>query len=181
MAIHSPLRSRRLNPQKTEATQRLLTFKLRQETFALPLDRIYKVTTIDRVYGDPNRSGVGLTIYQGQELVVIDVGQRIFGDEPFDYSAQSTIDSADTDSTPTSNSDRKEVKYISIVQTPDHGLIGLPMDSAPSLQSVALSAFRELPKIYTERGNIHCVSLFSIETADRPPMFLLDPKLVATV
>jgi chemotaxis signal transduction protein len=168
MPIHSPLRSRRLNPQKTEVTQRLLTFKLRQETFAIPLEQIHKVTTRDRVYGDPKGSGIGLTTYQGQELVAIDVGQRIFGDEPFDYSSQAPIaEAADG-----------EVKYILILHTPDRGLIGLPIDSAPLLQSVPISAFRELPKIYAEGGNINCVSLFTIATPDRPPMFLLDTRLV---
>jgi purine-binding chemotaxis protein CheW len=180
MAIPSPLRSRRLNPQKTEVTQQLITFKLRQETFAIPLEQVHKVTTIDRVYGDPQGSGIGLTIYQGQELVTIDVGQRIFGDRPFDYSAQDLADRADKLPTSMSALASTEVKYILILQTPHHSLIGLPIDSAPKLQSVTSSAFRELPKIYQERGNIHCVSLLSIETPDRPPLFLLDAKLVVS-
>jgi chemotaxis signal transduction protein len=174
MAIRSPLRSRRLNPQKTEVTQRLITFQLRQETFALPLDRIHKVTTFDRVYGDPKHSGVGLTIYQGQELVVIDVGQQIFGDEPIDYANPANLTNG-------SNSNTQAVKYLLIVNTADRGQIGLPIDSPPILQSIPFSAFRELPKMYTDRGNINCVSLFSIETANRPPIFLLDPKLVANL
>lgn len=176
MAIHSPLRSRRLNPQKREVTQRLITFKLRKENFAIPLEQVQKVTTIDRVYGDPKGSGVGLTIYQGQELVVIDVGQRIFGDEPCDYSSQ---DNSDREDTKLDTATKGGAKYILILQLPNNSQIGLPIDSSPTLQSVPLSAFKDLPALYAEHGNIHCVSSLSIETSDRPPMFLLDTKLVA--
>jgi chemotaxis signal transduction protein len=170
MAIYSPLRSRRLAARdRVEQTQRLITFKLDVETFALPLDRVHKVTTFDRVYGDPNATGVSLTTYQGRELVVIDVGLRIFG-----RAAQILPPSPKP---ALSNSDREElaaVKYLLVLQpTPDR-LVGLPIDSPPSIQSLSLSAFQPLPDLYRQHSQIHCVSGFSLGTSEHPAIFLLD-------
>jgi chemotaxis signal transduction protein len=189
MAIYSPLRSRRLATRQTEATQRLITFKLGTETFALPLDRVRKVTTIDalgskpslgqRLYGDPNRTGVSLTTFQGRELVVIDVGQRIFGKSHSELlpTATTNRDLAPID---------PEIRYLLILQpetaatSEDRPLVGLPIDSPPSIQSIQLSAFKPLPDIYQQHSNIHCVSQMSIDLPDRPAIFLLDVASLAT-
>jgi chemotaxis signal transduction protein len=186
MAIYSPLRSRRLAAKQTEATQRLITFKLGTETFALPLDRVRKVTTIDtlganlgqRFYGDPDLTGVSLTTYQGQELVVIDVGHRIFGKN------QSKILPTDTSIDVTAPS-QAEARYLLILQTEtldvtgERSLVGLPIDSPPSIQSIQLSAFKPLPEIYQQHSNIRCVSATSIDLPDRPSIFLLDVTSLA--
>jgi chemotaxis signal transduction protein len=174
MAIYSPLRSRRLAGKQVEATQRLITFKLRQETFALPLDRVHKVTTLDRLYGDPNRTGVSLTTYQGRELVAIDVAQRIFGNAPTiipELDAESTISKERVQ-------EHQEVRYLLILKTTADTLVGLPIDSPPSIQSIAMSAFRPLPEIYQHHSNLHCVSSLSVDLPDRPSIFLLDASLV---
>ncbi len=78
MTISSPRISRRLTSQKQEKRQQLITFLLSQEQFALPIHLIQKVIPLGKVYGDPQGTGLSLTNYQGQELVVIDVAHRIF-------------------------------------------------------------------------------------------------------
>jgi chemotaxis signal transduction protein len=187
MAIYSPLRSRRLAARQTEETRRLITFKLGAEIFALPLDDVQKVTTLERLYGDPHGTGVSLTTYQGRELVVIDVGQRIFGQPaqvlPPSPSKQG-LAIASQQSTEivryllilrsdlTANSDLK-----SIIGTDTHRqqrLVGLPIDSPPSIQSIPVSAFQPLPDLYRQHSNIHCISTLSIDLPDRPSIFLLD-------
>jgi chemotaxis signal transduction protein len=187
MAIYSPLRSRRLAAKQAEATQRLITFKLGTETFALPLDRVRKVTTIDalganlgqRLYGDPNHTGVSLTTYQGQELVVIDVEHRIFG------KIQSKILPSAISSSDVTAASQPEIRYLLIIQTETVDLagarllVGLPIDSPPSIQSLQLSAFKPLPAIYQQHSNIHCVSAMSIDLPDRPSIFLLDVTSLA--
>jgi chemotaxis signal transduction protein len=185
MAIYSPLRSRRLAAQQAEALQRIITFQLRQETFALPLDRVQKVTTLDRLYGDANGTGISLTTYQGRELVVIDVGQRIFGNAPTVLPASnrskrtSITDPLSTlENLEDSEDDVTLVRYLLILQCDDGSLVGLPIDSPPSIQSISLSAFQPLPTIYRQQSNIHCVSSFSIDRPDRPSIFLLDATLV---
>ncbi|WP_310488557.1 chemotaxis protein CheW [Chamaesiphon sp. VAR_69_metabat_338] len=186
MAIYSPLRSRRLATRQAEATQRLITFKLGTETFALPLDRVRKVTTIDalgsnlgqRLYGDPNNTGVSLTTFQGRELVVIDVGHRIFRKSQSELLPTAASNRAPAPSDP-------EIRYLLILQpetaaaSEDRPLVGLPIDSPPSIQSVQLSAFKPLPDIYQQHSNIHCVSEMSIDLPDRPAIFLLDVASLA--
>jgi purine-binding chemotaxis protein CheW len=183
MAIYSPLRSRRLAAQQIEATQRLITFKLGADTFALPLDGVHKVTKLDapgerlgqRLYGDPGGTGVSLTTYQGRELVVIDVGHRIFGKAPQVLPPSQKKGSGMVDPT---RSDL--VRYLLILQsapadaTSKQRLVGLPIDSPPTIQSIQVSAFQPLPAIYRQSSNIHCVSSFSIEMPDRPSIFMLD-------
>jgi chemotaxis signal transduction protein len=184
MAIYSPLRSRRLAAQQVEATQRLITFKLGEEMFALPLNGVHKVTKLDapgerlgqRLYGDPGGTGVSLTTYQGRELVVIDVGHRIFGKAPqvLPPSPKKGIGVVD----PTRSSDL--VRYLLILQSAptdaaaEQRLVGLPLDSPPTIQSIQVSAFQPLPEIYRQSSNIHCVSSVSIDLPDRPSIFLLD-------
>ena len=184
MAIYSPLRSRRLAAAKTEATIRLITFKLYQETFALPLASVYRVTTLDapgqrgqRLYGDPHGTGVSLTTFQGRELVVIDVGQRIFGTPQLLHQQREAI------AVPTDQPEPKRIadliRYLLILQPEPDRLVGLPIDSPPSIQSIQVAAFQPLPEIYRQHGNIHCVSSLSIESPDRPSIFLLDVTLLA--
>ena len=188
MAIYSPLRSRRLAAQQVEATRRLLTFELRTQSFAIPLDRIHKVTTLNapgdfpsgrlrqrvshRLYGDPHQTGVSLTTYQGNELVVIDVGHRIFGNADVLLPTQSQLDQITTSVTPA-------VRYLLIVQPEPDRLVGVPIDSAPSIQSMPISAFKPLPEIYQQHSQIHCVSAMSIDLPDRPSIFLLDVAALA--
>lgn len=179
MAIYSPLRSRRLAAQKTEATQRMIVFKLREETFALPLMSIQKVTTLNRLYGDPNDTGIGLTTYQGRELVTIDVAHRIFGKSP--QILASTHESKDALIRLQNQPDdltSDEVRYLLILEPTPDCLIGLPIDSPPIIQSIQLSAFHSLPEIYHQGSNIHCVSSLAIDLPDRSAIFLLDVDLL---
>jgi chemotaxis signal transduction protein len=169
MAIYSPLRSRRLTATQAEITTRLITFKLGKDTFAVPLDRVQKVTTLDRVYGDPNNTGFSLTTYQGRELVVVDVGHRIFGREQ-----QVLPPSSSKTSGITSALSAEFVKYLLVLQSNLDRLVGLPIESPPSIQSMPMSAFQPLPEIYQSNSNVHCVSAVSIDTPDRPSIFLLD-------
>jgi chemotaxis signal transduction protein len=165
MAIYSPLRSRRLAAQQTEASQRLITFKLGEENFALPLDRVQKVTTLDRLYGDPNGTGLSVTTYQDRELVVIDVGHRIFGKQPQVWLPSQPENMP----TVTAHPHLNLVRYLLVLQSqavdpvqtamlgaaPEQQLVGLEIDSAPSIQSMPLSAFQPLLDSY---NHIHCVS-----------------------
>jgi chemotaxis signal transduction protein len=179
MAIYSPLRSRRLAAQQVEVTQRLITFELRAQAFALPLDRVHKVIALNapgervrsRLYGDPNRTGVSLTTYQGQELVVIDIAQRIFGNTETSLLPTTTTHHTDAAA--------PAVRYLLIVEPEPDRLVGVPIDSPPAIQSIQLSAFKPLPEIYQQHSKIHCVSAMSIDLPARPSIFLLDVDTLA--
>ena len=180
MAIYSPLRSRRLATQKTEATQRIITFKLREDTFALPLTSIQKVTTLNRLYGDPDDTGISLTTYEGRELVVMDVGHQIFGKVRQAVESISHYNEDSIGRLQNQSNDRRsdDTRYLLILQSALDRLIGLPIDSPPIIQLIQLSAFHPLPEIYRQHSKIHCVSSLSIDLPDRSAIFLLDVDLL---
>jgi purine-binding chemotaxis protein CheW len=163
MAIHSPLRYRRLSARQTEATHQLIAFRLRQEWFALPIDRVQKVVQMGKVYGDPKGTGISLTKYQGQELLVIDVSQRIFAEAP---SANGDLAEGD------------RVRFLAIVQGQTGELVGLPIDSPPAIHRVPQSAFSPLPPTFLAQGNIQCISSTMVQIGDCQPLFLLDRDLL---
>lgn len=170
MAVFSPLTSRRSTARKAEATQQLIVFRLRNECFALPIRASLKVIPMGNIYGDPQITGVGLTLYQEQELLVIDVVQRIFRG------------SLTQNSLPTEEvyellppSGMIEGRYLLIVQSSSRKLVGLPLFEPPFLQRVPESAFAPLTLDYLSQGNIRCVSALIIQPNDKPPLFLLNP------
>lgn len=173
MAIYSPLRLRRSIAQQAEARQRLITFQLQDETFALPLDRVVKVTTLERLYGNTEAICGLLTIYQGREIAAIDVGAKIFGQPPM------VIPDLTTDLNP------DLVTYLAVLQAENDRLIGLPIDSRPSIQSIAISTFMPI----LEPISLQCVKSRSVRssapdepiTADRASIYLLDTFLLTRI
>ncbi|WP_048319607.1 chemotaxis protein CheW, partial [Crocosphaera watsonii] len=143
--------------QKARKKQQLITFLLGKEQFSIPIDFVDKVTTLDKVYGDPQQKGVSLTNYQGRELIVIDVAQRIFGVTDIG-----------------NNQPNNEVRFLLILKNRDNDILGLPIDSHPSIIRVPKSAFIPLPDIYLTQGNIHCISSTIIKVENQSPYFVLD-------
>jgi hypothetical protein len=172
MAIYSPLRLRRQVARQAVAKQRLIIFQLECLTFALALDGVAKVSTLDRIYGD---AGGGIfTTYQGREIAVIDVGQKIFGHPP-------TV-IPPLDALRTMNPLADTPSYLIALQADDRRLIGLPIDSPPSIESIAMSAFTPLVELNNpqQMDNIHCVKSISI-SEDRSSIYLLNPFLLMEI
>jgi purine-binding chemotaxis protein CheW len=179
MAVFSPLTSRRASNRKAEATQQLIVFRLNNEGFALPIRCVHKVIPMGNIYGGREGDGVGLTLYQDQELLVIDGYHRIFR-------RASSSDSPATDQSlphkgQEEQPDMTSAGFLLIVQSPQGKLVGLPIDSPPSLQRVPESAFTPLTSTYMAEGNIRCASALILQQNDEPPLFLLNPeKLVGS-
>ena len=165
MAILSSGRSRR--SRKVEATEQFIAFRLRQEWFGLPIASVHRVVTMGRVFGDPDSTGVGLMRYLDQELLVIDVSQRIFSDVP---SRDASFATEDT-----------EQRCLIIIKNSQSELVGLPIDSQPEVQRMNQSQFTPLPATYAARSKIRCLSSLMVKTAEGAPLFLLDPDQVGAV
>ena len=172
MAVFSPLTSRRASNRKAEATQQLIVFRLYNEGFALPIRAVQKVIPMGNIYGGSQGAGVGLTLYQDQELLVIDVEHRIFRSAPSSYSPKPALPPQRQEEQP----DITLAGFLLIVQSPQGKLVGLPIDSPPSLQRVPESAFTPLTSTYMAEGNIRCVSALILQNNDEPPLFLLNPE-----
>ena len=164
MSILSPIQSRRFNRQAKEKDLQIITFLLYQEWFALKLEDVNKVILLNDIYGDPKGTGVSLTTYQNQELVVIDVSYKIFGNSP---NYQTNIDML---------KNKEEPSYLIILENSQGEKISLPIDKAPLIKRVKETSFKPLPEIYLKRENIKCLSSKIIEVVNESPShyFLLD-------
>ena len=189
MAIFSTSRSRRMNHKKARAIQQMIGFKLDREWFALPILAIYKVIPLGKVYGDPQETGVSLTTYERQEILVIDVAKQIFNRVAPVANTTKTGNFVETERDFIAL-DRQ--RYLLILDnlipkttansSPNElsNFIGLPIDSQPTMYRVEATAFKPLPEAYLDRGNIRCVSSEIIEVPHVPPLFVLDAeKLIA--
>lgn len=164
MTLYSHRISRRSSGKNNTNTQQIITFLLGEEWFALPIDVIQKVVQLGKVYGDPQKKGVSLTHYQGQELLVIDVARRIFSTEIL-----------------SSNQNTDETRFLLIIHNENNEIVGLPIDSSPSILKVSESAFIPLPDIYLTQGNIHCISSTLIQINEQQSFFLLDVTQLMSV
>ncbi|MEO0373714.1 MAG: chemotaxis protein CheW [Cyanobacteria bacterium P01_A01_bin.17] len=165
MAILSSARSRR--GRKAEVTEQFIAFQLRQEWFGLPIESVYRVVTMGKVFGDPDETGVGLTRYQDQDLLVIDVSHRIF--------------SEDSTRPATSSKEDSDQKSLIIIKNSKGELVGLPIDSQPEVKRFSRSQFVPLPATYAARSKIRCLSSMMAKTAEDTALFLLDPDQVGAI
>ncbi len=164
MALLTTPRRKRLARTTKQATRQLISFQLRQEWCALPLDFVEKVVLMGTVYGDPNRTGVSVTAYEGRELVVIDVGYRIFGDDRTENNSSSVAS--------------QTVRFLLIVRDSTGNRVGLPIDSAPAVQRVPVDSVAPLSPAYQSEGSLQCVSSLAVQSEDSPPIFVLDTKKI---
>jgi hypothetical protein len=188
MSVFSPLTSRRSSNRKVKPTQQLIVFRLRNEGFALPIRASLKVIPLGEVFGAPQTTGVGLTLYQDQELLVIDIGKRIFRS----VVTTKTLSGSELSESPSSSEPSEspsgselskslppsgtiEGSYLLIVQSSKSKLVGLPLLEPPFLQRVPESAFAPLTSEYLAYGTIQCVSALIIQGNEQPPLFLLNP------
>ncbi|NJN37576.1 MAG: chemotaxis protein CheW [Acaryochloridaceae cyanobacterium CSU_3_4] len=179
MAIISSVRLRRGVNRPVEATEQLIAFKLRGEWFALSLAAVQKVIPLGTVHGDPNNTGISLTLYQGQEIVVVDVGHRIFKE-----TAQAVVSRPGKTASPNaqeSPSASQQQRCLVLIQNTAGEVVGVPIDSQPLIRQVPQSSFSPLPSAYLNRGNIHCVSSMIADDGGRQPLFLLDPERLSTI
>ena len=173
MAIFSSVRSQRGTNRKTEATEQLISFKLRGEWFAVPVTAVQKVIPMGKVYGDPNNTGISLALHQGQEIMVVDVGHRIFNE-----TAQSNELAA---ATPAEDNVQASQQCLVLVKTAEGGVVGVPIDSQPIIRRAGKSQFSPLPSSYLDRGNIHCVSSMIVDDGGTEPLFLIDPEQLSSI
>lgn len=160
MALLTTPRSRRLAGTHKQATRQLISFQLRQEWCALPIDSVEKVVLMGTVYGDPNRTGVSVTAYEGRELVVVDVSYRIFGDSHTAHDSNS--------------GESQTVRFLLIVRDSAGNRVGLPIDSAPAVQRVPVDSVAPLSAAYQSEGSLRCVSSLAVQSEGSAPIFLLD-------
>ena len=188
MAILSSLKSRRLRSHKGEATQQIIVFPIQDEWFALPIFSVKKVIPRSETGGNHHDSSTAITVYEGKELLVLDIEHQVFGDrrdrEPQPDSSTAALDKASTAKSSQLGLDQpipSEVGiqsaggYLLIIRDHQGELLGLPTKSAPAVRRVAQSAMVPLPASYAARINLRCVNGLIIQGDDDPILFFLNP------
>lgn len=160
--------SRRMALRHAENTQQLIVFRVLQAWFALPIQIAYKVISLERICRTPQHGGVGLTYYQHQEVLILDLQHRIFGEQPSPLLPGSDQPSAEE--LPETYS-----RHLLLIQTVQGDLIGLPLNVPPVLRRVPKSAFAPVSSDFLAQGNMRCVSALVVPSNDEPPIFLLNP------
>lgn len=171
MALPSSFAYRRAN-RKVEPSQQLIAFRIHHEWFALPILVAQKVILLDKLHDSLFGTGASVTFYQEEELVVLDMGRRIFG--------EAIAKAANPDQPPSPNSTVTQIQFVNqqrylLIVDSFHGEpVGLLLDSQPSLRRVPQSAFSPLPPNHFAEGGIRCVHALVTSIQGQPPLFLLN-------
>ncbi len=133
----------------------------------MPIQMAQKVISLDKVYGAG--AEVSFTLYQNQEIPILNVKRRIFGAANPQYLLPQS-------GAATNNADSQyhTKRFLLIMKSPTGELVGLPLDSPPSLRRISESAFMPLSATYLESGQIRCIKCLIVPDPEQPPIFLLD-------
>ena len=166
MAILSTLKSRRLRSLKGETTQQVIVFQIQHEWFALPIFAVKKVVRRNDIQGGHNIAGTSLTVYDGKELLVLDIRQQIYS------GSGSSFQSPPAPQPPEESSHQG---FLLIIQSRQGDLVGIPIDSSPTVRKFPTSAINPLPASYATRINIQCISGLIVQADSQSILFLLNP------
>ncbi|MEM6253106.1 MAG: chemotaxis protein CheW [Cyanobacteria bacterium P01_D01_bin.156] len=167
MAIVSPIKSRRLRAHRGKAVEQFIVFPIQREWFALPIFSVKKVVPKSEIHGNCDSSGAGLTVYEGKELLVLDISHQVFGNILTTESNNPSLPSSEKSS---------NAEYLLIIRNRQGDLVGLPVASAPSVHRFPKSDIAPLPSSYATRVNMQCVSGLIVQADDQPIIFLLNPE-----
>lgn len=144
-----------LETKDKTATLRLLTFVVGNLHLAIRLDGVKKVTPMPQVYKSGAQKFLGLTQVDDQEVIVLDLCQKLLGQ-----------------STPKSSG------FLAVVQTQDtrYGFTALDL---PIMREVPEADFCPIPKDYRDNdalGISEQMATIVLENGEETSLFLLDPQ-----
>jgi chemotaxis signal transduction protein len=157
--------SRRTLHRRSDALQPLITFRLQQVWFALPIQVAQRVVPLGQVYGHSANGSLSLTHYQNQEIVVLDIRSRVFSHLSLEIPPANEKSVAITTAI--------AQPHLLIVDYRDGELVGIRLDTPPVLRRVPRSAFSPVPATYLLESGIRCVSAL-VTPAESEPLFFLN-------
>ena len=167
MTIPSPLRSRRLRSHKGVKKQQVIVFQIQHEWFALPIVSVKKVIPKSETQGDYHSLGAGLTVYDGKELLVLDISRQVFGYGGAMPGGAMSQPMPSAIAQPANG-------YLLLIRNHRGDLAGLPIEASPTVQQFAESDMVPLPPNYAARVNIQCANGLSVQSDSQPILFLLN-------
>jgi hypothetical protein len=186
MALTSSLRDRRLANRQIELKQQFVVFWLRQAWFAIPINSMHRAISLE--------TDIPVITQAGIEVPIIDIGAVIFSNHQPILSSNtlksknlqfgSVEVSAQRSLILVHVSGQVSAQVLDLNHLLDRGksLVGISIDSQPVLQRMLDSEFVPLPNNYRTDFNselIRVMSPASLEDANRPEIFLLNPDAIA--
>ncbi|BBC24394.1 chemotaxis protein CheW [Pseudanabaena sp. ABRG5-3] len=143
--------------QKKEETLKFLIFSMGDLNLAMGIDSVVRIIPLPKIY----RSGdklLGIIIYEDQEIVVIDLYKKIYGQEA------------------------NIMKGFLVIFGGIRSLYGITIATLPNVQDVALSSLQAIPADYRDRDTLGIAShmmQIPIKKFEEPQtVFLLDAELL---
>ncbi len=145
-----------LTNQKKEEKLKFLIFSMGSLNLAMGIDSVIRIIPLPTIH----RSGdklLGITVYEDQEVLVIDLYKRIYGKET------------------------KITNGFLVIFAGQHSLYGITIASLPNIQDVPVQSLQPVPKEYRDRDTLgissHMMQV-SIKKSDPQTVFLLDAELL---
>ncbi len=145
-----------LTNQKKEEKLKFIIFSMGSLNLAMGIDSVIRIIPLPTIH----RSGdklLGITVYEDQEVLVIDLYKRIYG---------------------------KEIKITNgflVIFAGQYSLYGITIASLPNIQDVPVQSLQPVPKEYRDRDTLgissHMMQV-SIKKSDPQTVFLLDADLL---
>ena len=146
---------KRISKNKPKVDRQIIFFQVRLQWFAFLAEVVKEIVPMSAVYQDQLFTSMQPTLYKGKELILVDVRQHIFQDEP-------------SEEIPVHG------HYLLILRNSLGGFWGFLVDSPYQFQWVNDATFAPVTLTHPSMKYIHRVSWFSIKTQEKLNIFLLD-------
>jgi purine-binding chemotaxis protein CheW len=145
-----------LSNQKKEETLKFIIFSMGDLNLALGIDSVVRIIPLPKIH----RSGdklLGITTYEDQEVLVIDLYKRIYGIEA------------------------NITQGFLVILGGQSSLYGITIASLPNVQDIPVQSLQPVPTEYRDRDTLgissHMMQV-SIKKSDPQTVFLLDVELL---
>lgn len=175
-------RNHKLTPKVP--VHQMITFLVRQDWFALPIQVAQKVVPLAAVRSSTGSQGQGLILVDQQRLPTIDLEQHIYRDLPLPPLIGPTAAAAAAGPTPLAANVVAFPQPSEIPDDPRHVLIvrlpqmseslGLVVSQTPMLQRVPETAFSPVSTTFLALSQLRCVNAVISLAGQEAPIFLLD-------
>ncbi|HEY9761199.1 MAG TPA: chemotaxis protein CheW [Trichocoleus sp.] len=161
--------SRRLKALPASPQHQMITFPVRQDWFALPIQMAQKVFPLSALEGNGSIHEVGMLALEGQQIPLVDLEQHIYRDIP-----RAVLPPAEGGAKGITKAwvDPRHVLLIRLPQIPEP--LGLIVSETPLLRRVPQTAFGPVPGVFLAMSQMRCISAVITLSDQATPIFLLD-------
>lgn len=158
---------RRLKPLPGTPMHSMITFPVRQNWFALPIQLAQKVVPLAH---PKDRQGLGLMQIEGQQVPLLDLTPYIYRDSP-----QAALPGSAQEGGGLSLPPQVDDQHVLILRLPQtDGVLGLVISQTPVLRRVPQTAFGPIPAAFLSLSQMRCINAVISLSEREAPIFLLD-------